>query len=204
MSACASTEMLMFGRLSLNCSITCHWLQSSRDKFSVCMEVSRHLSTPLTRSANLTVSRKFPMKDPSATCFGLIPMTAAAGAFLPEVLATRSVKTSLNNSTMQMDWNWYLVLINLSWAATTGPMNAMLSQCSQHPTIVTDVVMKQLSWKLMNSWNIHCNITLRLINIDNIIACNLIQHQDRQSQTSVKELLIISCERNFSFRRISF
>ena len=167
MSACASTEMLMFGRLSLNCSITCHWLQSSRDKFSVCMEVSRHLSTPSTRSANLTVSRKFPMKDPSATCFGLIPMTAAAGAFLPEVLATRSVKTSLNNSTMQMDWNWYLVLINLSWAATTGPMNATSSQCSQHPTTVIVAETRRQLWRSMNLWSIlSCNLILHLVKLN--------------------------------------
>lgn len=167
MSACASTEMPMCGRLSLNCSITCHWLLSSRDKYSVCTEVSPHRSTPSTRFVNSTVCRKFPTKDPSATCYGLTPMTAAAGASLPEVLATRSVRTSLNNSTMQMDWNWYLVLINLLWAATTGPMNATSSLYSQHPTTAIVAEMRRQSWRSMNLWSIlSCNLILHLAKLN--------------------------------------
>ena len=151
-----------------------------RARSSVSMVVYPHQLTPWIKSDNSTECRKFLTKDPSAISCGPTPMIAAAGAFLPEVQDTLSVRIFRSSSTMLMDSNWYLVLTSWSWTDTTGLMSEMWSLCSQHQTIATDAVTKQLSWKSMSSWSTP--------------SYSSIQLQDSQNQTLVSVHLTISFE----------
>ena len=182
MNVWESMEMPMFGRLSLNSSIIFPWQLLLKARSSVSMVVSHHPSTLSTRSDNLTECRKFLTKDLFAISCGLIPMTAAAGVSHPEEPVTLLVRIFRSSSITLTDSNWYLVLINLWWTATTGLTNAMLWLYSQLQTIVTDVVTKLRLWKWTSSWS--------------TLSCSSIQHLVKQNPTSVSALLIIFSDKD--------
>ena len=143
MNAYANTETQMFGKYSQNSSTSYLSLQLLKVRSSACMVVSLLPLTHLIRSVSLIEYKKYHMRVPSVTFFGLTLMIAAAGAYLHEELVIHLDRISQNSSTMQTGLNWYLVLISWWWMDTTGHMNVMWWLCSLHLTIVTDVVMRQ-------------------------------------------------------------
>ena len=156
MSAWGSTATPTCGKPSRTSSITCLWLQSSNHKFSASTVVFPPQLTPLIRFANLIASKKCLTRDPSAICFGQIPMTVAVGASRLAVLATRSARTFLSSSTMPTIWQESHVPINLSWTATIGVTRETLWLSSQRLTIVTAAAMKLPLWKLTSTWTVLC------------------------------------------------
>jgi len=146
-NASESMATPMSGKHSPSFSIICPWLLWLKAKSSVSMVVFRLLLIPLIRSDSSTVYKRFLMKDPSATSYGLTPMTDAAGVSHQEVLATLSVRTSRNSLITPMVSSWYPELINWWWMATTGLMKGMWSLCSRLQTTATAAVTRLLSWR---------------------------------------------------------
>ena len=143
MNACANTETRMSGKYSQNSSTSYLSLQLLKVRSSACMVVSLLPLTHLIRSVSLIEYKKYHMRVPSVTFFGLTLMIAAAGAYLHVELVIHLDRTSLNSSTMRTGLNWYLVLISWWWMDTTGRMKEMWWRCSRHLTIVTDAVTRQ-------------------------------------------------------------
>lgn len=99
----ASMEMQTYGRYSQSFLTTYHSQQSWKTKFSAFTEVFLPVLIHLIRFASSTEYKRSPTRVPFAIYFGLIPMIAVDGAFLPEVPDTVLVKTFLSNLTTLMD-----------------------------------------------------------------------------------------------------
>lgn len=177
MNAWESTEMPTSGKYSPSSSIICLLLLSLRIKFSAFTVDCHPQSTLSTKLDNSTEFRRCPKKDRCATCFGRTLMIDAVGVFLLVVLATRSVRTSLNNLITQIVCQELPVLISLWWTVTIGLTIAMWWLFSLLPTTATAVVMKQLSWLLMSTWSTTCklNATTEWL----FLACNSTLPLDR-------------------------
>lgn len=91
--------MPTYGSNSQNYSIIFHSQLLLKAKSSVFMVVSLPVLIPLIKLDNSTEYKKCPTKAPFAICSGQTQMTDVAGVFRPEVLVTRSVKTSQSNLT---------------------------------------------------------------------------------------------------------
>ena len=100
MNAYAKTQM--FGKYSQNSSTSYLSLQLLKVKSSACMVVSLLPLTHLIRSVSLIEYKKYHMRVPSVTFFGLTLMIAAAGAYLHVELVIHLDRTSQNSSTMLM------------------------------------------------------------------------------------------------------
>lgn len=115
MNAAANTETQMSGNVWLSYLTTCLWLLLWKISFSAYM-VDYPLASKLLITSELSKdSRRFHMKDPCATCSGLIPMIALVGAWTPEVLDTLSARTLLSSSTTLTTWRWSPEPISSWW-----------------------------------------------------------------------------------------
>lgn len=153
MNAAENTVIPMSGNAWLNYSIICHWLQLSKDNSSVCMAACLLPLKLWIISERWRECRKSLMKDPCATCSGLILMTDRDGGWIPEVQGTHLAKILLSSSTTQTTWKWSHVLISWWCKATLQLTTRMYRPFSLLPTIATAAETKQPSWMWTRTWD---------------------------------------------------